>query len=390
MKILYFDLVNGISGDMILGALFDAGLDYVSWKEEVEKLNLSGFEIEISKKEKNGIIGSDFKINIFDTETERKGVDLIKIVEKSKLADDVKEKSIEILKRIIEVEAKIHNEKFEEVHLHELSGLDTIIDIVGSVVGLKLLEIKKIYSSQIPLGSGFINSKHGLMPVPAPATVELLKGVPVYSNGVKGEITTPTGAAILSTLVNAYGYFPPIKIEKIGYGLGKKDFEIPNVLRVFIGELYEDYLKDFNILIETNIDDMNPQIMGYLVDKALSLGALDIFFTPIYMKKNRPAYKVSILCEEKDKKELMNLIFEETTSIGIRVTRVEKVFLKREIKELETKLGKIRVKITYFKGDKKVSPEFEDIKKISEERNLPISKVYSIVNKEINKIIFND
>ncbi len=387
MKILYFDLINGISGDMILGALFDAGLDYVSWKEEVEKLNLSGFEIEISKKEKNGIIGSDFKLNIFDTETERKGVDLIKIVEKSKLSDDVKEKSIEILKRIIEVEAKIHNEKFEEVHLHELSGLDTIIDIVGSVVGLKLLEIKKIYSSQIPLGSGFINSKHGLMPVPAPATVELLKGVPVYSNGVKGEITTPTGAAILSTLVNSYGYFPPIKIEKIGYGLGKKDFEIPNVLRVLIGELYEDYLKDFNILIETNIDDMNPQIMGYLVDKALSLGALDIFFTPIYMKKNRPAYKVSILCEEKDKKDLMNLIFEETTSIGVRVTRVEKVFLKREIKELETKLGKIRVKITYFKGDKKVSPEFEDIKKISEEKNLPISKVYSFINKEINKTI---
>lgn len=222
MKILYFDLVNGVSGDMILGALFDAGLDLPLWKEEIDKLNIGGFEIEISKKEKNGIIGSDFKVNIFDTKTERKGVDLIKIVEKSKLSDDVKEKSIEILKRIIEVEAKIHNEKFEEVHLHELSGLDTIIDIVGTVVGLKIIGIEKIYSSPVPIGSGFINTKHGLMPVPAPATVELLKGVPVYSNGVKGEITTPTGAAILSTLANSFGDFPHMKIEKIGYGLGKK------------------------------------------------------------------------------------------------------------------------------------------------------------------------
>lgn len=390
MKILYFDLVNGVSGDMILGALFDLGLDYALWKREIDKLNLSGFEIEINKKEKNGISGTDFYIKIFDKKTERKGVDLINIVEKSKLSDDVKEKSIEILKRIIEVEAKIHNEKFEEVHLHELSGLDTIIDIVGTVVGLKILGIEKIYSSPVPIGSGFINTKHGLIPVPAPATIELLKGVPIYSNGVKGEITTPTGAAILTTLATSFGDFPSMKVSSIGYGLGKKDFEIPNLLRVFIGEPFEFYLKNYNILIETNIDDMNPQIMGHIVDKALALGALDIFFTPIYMKKNRPAYKISVLCEEKDKSALIDLIFKETTSIGVRLTRVEKVFLKREIKELQTKLGKVRVKISHFKGDKKISLEYEDIKKIAEEKNLPISEVYSVVNKEINKIILKE
>ncbi|MCX8095387.1 MAG: nickel pincer cofactor biosynthesis protein LarC [Caldisericia bacterium] len=278
------------------------------------------------------------------------------------------------------------NEKFEEVHLHELGGLDSIIDIVGSVIGLRLLNVEKVYSSPVPVGSGFVKTHHGVLPIPAPATIEILKGVPIFSNGIKGEITTPTGAAIITTLSTSFGDLPSMKIEKIGYGLGKKDFEIPNILRVFIGELYDFYLKDFNTLIETNIDDMNPQIFGYIIDKAFSLGALDVFFTPIYMKKNRPSYKISILCEEKDKNNLIDLIFSETTSIGVRLTRVEKVFLKREIKELETELGKIRIKISYFKGEKKITPEYDDIKKIAEEKNLPIVKIYSIIEKELNKI----
>ncbi len=386
MKVIYFDNFNGISGDMILGALFDAGLTFSDWKKEIDKLNLIGFEIEIKKKEKRGIVGTDFKIKIHDEKTERKGVELIEIVEKSSLSDCIKEKSIKILNRIIDAESKIHNEKREDIHLHEIGGIDTIIDIVGSIVGLEILGIDKVFSSLIPIGSGKIKTSHGIFPVPAPATAELLKGFPVYSNGVIGEITTPTGAAIITSIASSFGEFPQMKIEKVGYGLGKKDFEIPNILRVFIGEFFENYLKNYNILIETNIDDMNPEILGFLMEKAFSLGALDIFFTPIFMKKNRPAYKLSILCEEKDKSSILDLIFKETSSIGVRITKVEKVFLKREIKEINTKFGKVRLKISYFLGEKKFTPEYEDLKKISQEKNIPLKKVYDFIFKEIEKL----
>jgi uncharacterized protein (TIGR00299 family) protein len=387
MKIIYFDLFNGVSGDMILGALFDAGLPYSIWKREIDKLNLSGYEIEIVKKEKKHISGIDFNIKIFDKKTERRGVELIEIVEKSSLSNWVKEKSIEVLNKLINAESKIHNENRDNVHLHEIGGLDTIIDIVGSLLGIEILGIEKVYSSLIPIGSGYAKTSHGILPVPAPATVEILKGFPIYSNGVFGEITTPTGAAIITTISNNFGEIPSMKIEKIGYGLGKKDFDIPNILRVFIGELYENYLKNYNILIETNIDDMNPQILGFLMEKALSLGALDIFFTPIFMKKNRPAYKVSILCEETHKNKFIDLIFKETSSIGVRVIKVEKVFLKREIRVIETKFGKVRVKISNFSHENKITLEYEDLKKISEKENIPLNKVYDLVLKEINKIL---
>jgi uncharacterized protein (TIGR00299 family) protein len=387
MKIIYFDLFNGVSGDMILGALFDAGLPYSIWKREIDKLNLSGYEIEIVKKEKKHISGIDFNIKIFDKKTERRGVELIEIVEKSSLSNWVKEKSIEVLNKLINAESKIHNENRDNVHLHEIGGLDTIIDIVGSLLGIEILGIEKVYSSLIPIGSGYVKTSHGILPVPAPATVEILKGFPIYSNGVFGEITTPTGAAIITTISNNFGEIPSMKIEKIGYGFGKKDFDIPNILRVFIGELYENYLKNYNILIETNIDDMNPQILGFLMEKALSLGALDIFFTPIFMKKNRPAYKVSILCEETHKNKFIDLIFKETSSIGVRVIKVEKVFLKREIRVIETKFGKVRVKISNFSHENKITLEYEDLKKISEKENIPLNKVYDLVLKEINKIL---
>ncbi|MDI6861467.1 MAG: nickel pincer cofactor biosynthesis protein LarC [Caldisericia bacterium] len=388
MNIAYFDLVNGVSGDMIIGSLLDAGLSLSDLKEEINKLNLKGFDLEANKKEKKGIFGTKFDIKIYEKEEERKGVDLIKIVEKSSLKESVKEKSIKILERLIDAEAKIHNEDKSSVHLHEIGGIDTIIDVVGSVVGIEILNIEKIYSSPVPVGSGFVKISHGVFPVPTPATLELLKGVPIYSNGVIGEITTPTGAAIITTLAETFGDVPLMRIEKIGYGLGEKDFDIPNILRIFVGELKEDYLKDYNILIETNIDDMNPQIFGFIMEKAFSLGALDLFFTPIYMKKNRPAYKISILCEEKDKSDLIDFIFRETSSIGVRINKVEKIFLKREIKEIDTEFGKIRVKISYFGDNKKITPEYEDIKRIAEEKNLPLNKVYSQIEKIINKLFF--
>lgn len=386
MNIAFFDLINGVSGDMIIGALLDLGVLFSEFKKEIDKLNLKGFELEAIKKDKNGISGTKFQIKIFEKEEERKGVDLIKIVEKSDLKVNIKEKSIKILERLIEAEAKIHNINKKSVHLHELGGIDTIIDIVGSLILLDILNIEKVYSSPVPIGSGYIKISHGIFPVPAPATLELLKGVPVYSNGVIGEITTPTGAAIITTIAESFGEIPFMEIENIGYGVGDKDFEIPNVLRVIYGKPKLDYLKDYNILIETNIDDMSPQIFGFIMEKAFSLGALDIFFTPIYMKKNRPAYKISILCEEKIKSNIIDFIFRETSSIGVRINKVEKIFLKREIKEIDTEFGKIRVKISYFRDSKKITPEYEDIKRVAEEKNLPINKVYSTVEKIIYKM----
>ena len=246
MRVIYFDLFNGISGDMILGALFDLGLSFSDWKNGIDKLNLTGFETKIRKKEKSHISGTDFNIKIFDETKKRKGVELIEIVEKSSLSDFVKEKSIKILNRMIDAEAKVHNKNREVIHLHEVGGIDTIIDIVGSMIGLEILGVERVYSSLIPVGSGKVKISHGIFPVPAPATTELLSGFPVYSNGVTGEITTPTGAAIITSIASSFGEIPSMKIEKVGYGLGKKDFEIPNVSRVFLGELFENYIKKYN------------------------------------------------------------------------------------------------------------------------------------------------
>ncbi len=391
MKVVYFDCFNGISGDMILGALFDLGLDRESWFRELNKLDISGYRVEVNPKRKGPLMGTDVNIIVDDKVAHRHAKEILDIVSNSRLADDIKEKSLKILTRIAYAESYIHNETLEEVHLHELGGIDTIVDVVGSVIGLKLLGIERVYSSPLPLGEGFVETAHGRLPIPAPATAELLKGVPVYSNGVRGELVTPTGAGIISTLSHSFGPIPPITIEKIGYGAGKKDFSIPNMLRAIVGELYQEKHRDTNTIIDVNIDDMNPQICGYLMDKLFEVGALDVFFTPIYMKKSRPAIKLTVISPSHLVDKLIDVIFRETTSIGVRTYQVEKIMLPREIIEVDTPWGLARVKVSYINGTPKIMPEYDDCKEIAEKTGIPIQEVMKeVLELAVKKISFLD
>jgi len=375
MKIIYFDCFNGISGDMILGALFDLGLDKLLWDRELSKLGISGYTVRVERKRKGPIMGTDVEIIIEDKVMHRHAKEIIDTVRDSRLDNDIKEKSIRVLTRIAEAESAIHNEPLEEVHLHELGGIDTIVDVVGTVTGLKILGVERVYSSPLPLGEGFIDTAHGRLPVPAPATAELLKGVPVYSNGMEGELVTPTGAGIISTLSSSFGPIPAVKIERIGYGSGKRDFPIPNMLRAIMGEVNEKKQRDTNTVIDVNIDDMNPQICGYVMDKLFNAGALDVFFTPIYMKKNRPAIKLTIIAPDYAINNLADIIFKETTSIGVRTYQVEKIMLPREIIDIDTPWGDVRVKVSYINGTPKIMPEYDDCRVIAEKTGLSIQDI---------------
>jgi pyridinium-3,5-bisthiocarboxylic acid mononucleotide nickel chelatase len=386
MKILYFDCFSGISGDMILGALFDAGLSIDAFLNELKKLPLKGYEIKISKTTKNSISGTAFRLTIDNDSGHRHLKEILDIVEKSDLNLKIKDKAKIIFMKLAEVESRIHKTPIEEVHFHELGGIDTIIDIVGALIGLDLLGVENIISSPIPLGKGLINTEHGLLPIPAPATIELLKNVPVYSNNIEGELVTPTGAVLISSLSDNFSDIPKIKISSIGYGAGKIDLPIPNLLRVYIGEQIINTTCENNLLIEANIDDMNPQIYEYVVDKLFQNGALDVFLTPIIMKKGRPGIIISIIASQFKEKELINILFKETTTIGYRKYYVEKTFLNREISELETKWGKVRVKVIKQDSILKYSPEYEDCKKIAIENKLPLKDVIESILMIINKL----
>jgi len=379
--IIYFDCFSGISGDMILGALLDLGIDPEVFLKELKKIPLEDYEIKIQRKKKGFLEGTDVEIIFNDKKTHRHIKDLLDIVERSKLSKRVKDLSCETFIKIAKAESRVHNEPIEEVHFHEISGIDTIIDVVGSFLALELLNIDKVYSSPLPLGEGFIEISHGIIPVPAPATVELLKGIPVYSNGVRGELVTPTGAAIITTMTKDFGPMPLMRIERVGYGTGKRDFNIPNLLRVFIGEKVKDVKEEKNLVIDVNIDDMNPQIYGYIIEKLFEKGALDVTITPIYMKKGRPGVLLSILIEPWKENDITEILFKETTTIGYRKYYVDKIMMDREIKEVETIWGKVRVKISKYGSFVKISPEYEDCKRIAEERKIPLRQVMEEIEK---------
>jgi len=379
--IIYFDCFSGISGDMILGALLDLGIDPEVFLKELKKIPLEDYEIKIQRKKKGFLEGTDVEIIFNDKKTHRHIKDLLDIVERSKLSKRVKDLSCETFIKIAKAESRVHNEPIEEVHFHEISGIDTIIDVVGSFLALELLNIDKVYSSPLPLGEGFIEISHGIIPVPAPATVELLKGIPVYSNGVRGELVTPTGAAIITTMTKDFGPMPLMRIDRVGYGTGKRDFNIPNLLRVFIGEKVKDVKEEKNLVIDVNIDDMNPQIYGYIIEKLFEKGALDVTITPIYMKKGRPGVLLSILIEPWKENDITEILFKETTTIGYRKYYVDKIMMDREIKEVETIWGKVRVKISKYGSFVKISPEYEDCKRIAEERKIPLRQVMEEIEK---------
>ncbi|MEA1939159.1 MAG: nickel pincer cofactor biosynthesis protein LarC, partial [Candidatus Caldatribacteriota bacterium] len=384
MKIAYFNCFSGISGDMIIGSLIDAGLEKERLEKELSKLNLSGYKLVAEKVVKRGIAATQAKVEIEEEGVERKLRDIINGIENSELEVEDKKQIKKIFYKIGKAEAKIHQKSIEDIHFHEVGGLDSIIDITSAVVGMRILGIKEVYSSALPLGHGSVKCAHGVIPVPAPATLEMLKGVPVCNGGIKSEMVTPTGAGIITSFAKKFGERPLMEIGKIGYGSGEKEFAIPNILRISIGEkilrdenLKDGYVSDEAVLIESNIDDMNPEFYDHIMEQLFFQGALDVFLTPIQMKKNRPAHMLSIIVYEQNLKEILDVLFSEATTLGVRIREVKRLRLAQQNFIAETKYGKIKVKVGMFKGEiKNIAPEYEDCKKIAQQYKIPLKEVY--------------
>jgi uncharacterized protein (TIGR00299 family) protein len=386
MTLAYFDCFSGISGDMTLGALVDAGVSIDALRVELAKLNLSGYELKAEKVKRNGIAATKVTV-IIDRKDQRSRylANILSIIEASTLSQTVKEKSSRIFIRLADAEAKIHGTTPDKIHFHEVGAVDSIVDNVGAVISLEMLGITQVQASAVNVGSGMVNTSHGMLPIPAPATAELLTNIPFYQSSSPFELTTPTGAVIISTLSSSFGPLPPMKVERIAYGAGEKDFPgQPNVLRLMIGQPVAGYEEDASIVIETNIDDMTPQVYDYLIEKLMQQGAQDVYLTPIIMKKGRPAVLLSVLTDKTKQDVMLDTIFRETTSIGVRIREVGRKKLFREIREVDTVYGKIRIKISRRHDEiLTITPEYEDCRRIAEERQIPLKQVMEEVKKYI-------
>lgn len=493
MKTLYMDCFSGISGNMTIGAFLDLGVDQAYLLQELDKLQVDGYKIEITKKQKNGITGTYFDVILeeeaghshqhehtpeseqphaekkekalppctckhhrtycicgknklpkeqgdkkkkhknknkkyaehsvhFHADTgfhhhetherhhheehsghhhhdhgehghapHRNLQDVTLIIDASELSDNVKQLSKKMFSFVAEAEAKVHGKPIEEVHFHEVGAIDSIIDIVGTAICVDSIKPDRIVASHLPVGSGFVRCQHGLIPVPAPATLEIIRkgGIPVYSNGIQKELATPTGAAILAALAQEYGSQPEMEIQAIGYGAGLYDLEIPNTLRLILGEVLPAKKKKKAqpgiLLAETNVDDTTGEVLGYVMSRLLDAGALDVFFTPIYMKKCRPAVKFSFLCEEALLQELEKIVFEETSTIGIRTIPVQRTVMNRKSETVKTRYGAIRVKKATYGGITKISGEFEDIKAAAQKNGVPLQTIYNAIHSNENE-----
>ncbi len=384
MHTAYFDCFSGISGDMTLGALVDAGADINLLRAELQKLSVPGYEITSEKVTRSGIAATKVRVNIHHITHEHRHLsDILGIISSSALSAPVKQKSELIFTRLAEAEAKVHGTAVADIHFHEVGAVDSIVDIVGSVIGLELLGISQIIISAVNVGSGTVKTAHGILPIPAPATAEMLRGIPFYESSTKFELATPTGAAIISTLGTPVGRMPTMNIERIAYGAGDQDFPgTPNVLRLMIGEPAASWEEDLTVVIETNIDDMNPQIFDYVAEKLMRQGAQDVYFTPITMKKGRPAVLLTVLTDKEKVDGMLTILFRETTSIGVRLQDVHRKKLLREITEVDTPYGRIRLKVSK-RGNEifSVTPEYEDCKKIAENRQLPLKQIMEEAKK---------
>ena len=392
MRVLYYDCFSGISGDMNLGALLDLGVEEEYLRQELSKLSLNfAFKLVIEKASKMGISGTKVSVKLIPqwhahphTHEHRTFKSIEAIINASTLAQSIKERSLKMFWTVALAEGKIHGKAPDEVGFHEVGAIDSIVDIVGASICLDALHVKKIIASKIELGGGFVTCAHGTLPVPAPATVEILQNVPITLGRVASETTTPTGAAILKANVDAYEAKPSLVIEKIGYGIGHKDFSIPNVLRVYLGE--EEERVDEEVILETNIDDMSPEILSFVQEQLFEAGVKDVYTTAITTKKNRLGVKLSVLVSLDKEAEAKRIIFSETTSIGLRRLTVEKIALEREEKHVQTPYGEISVKCAYFEGKRvKYKAEYEECKKAAREHNVPITLVYESVTLAMGK-----
>lgn len=395
MKTLYFDCFSGASGDMILGALFDLGVDASEVARQIESLGLQAYSITPSKVDRSGITATYAGVSAPDERKHRHLSEIERMIEGSSVGDGVKAMSLKIFRRLGEAEAKIHNLPVEKVHFHEVGALDSIIDIVGACIGFEALGVERFMCSTLEVGGGFAQMAHGRFPVPPPAVSELLAGFRISSGSVEGELLTPTAAAIISTLCKESGGLDGLEIVSTGYGAGTKQFEKhPNVLRLMLGRTDAGMAAVASspghaqaeklIVLETNLDDVSPEILGYVMETAFEKGALDCWFAPIQMKKNRPATLLSLLCEPNRKSDFMELLVRETPTLGVRVREVERICLTRETTTVDTRFGRVPVKIAKF-GDRvtNAKPEYEAMKVIAQREGVPLRDVEAEIIRNI-------
>lgn len=378
MKTLYFDCFAGASGDMILGAMVAAGVDPTFLREQLSLLRVEGFSVDFETVTRSGLSATYARVATKHEHKHRHLSQIRQIIEESGLSEPVKKRSVQVFSRLGQAEAHVHNEPIEHVHFHEVGALDAIVDVVGAAICFDYLKIDRFVCSPLHVGSGMVQIAHGRFPIPPPAVAELLKGVPFYATDIKGELLTPTGAAIITTVCNEYGPIPQMTTESTGYGAGTREYEdFPNVLRVFLGVTQSESATDERLwMIETNLDDLSPQIIGHVMDRVLELGALDCFFTAVQMKKNRPGVLLSVLCEREQKEAMMKLLFMETTTLGIRSYEVGRRALQRSVFQVETQYGPIDVKVAHLDGRVvNEMPEFEQCRQAAAKANVPLKAV---------------
>jgi pyridinium-3,5-bisthiocarboxylic acid mononucleotide nickel chelatase len=397
MKIAYFDCFSGISGDMTLGALADAGCNLAEMETHLRRLPVSGWRISSEKVVRRGFRATRVKVESSDPQRHRSLSDILQLIERAGLPPAIAERASRIFRRLGEAEALVHGVPIEKVHFHEVGAVDAIVDIVGTAAGFEQVGVEEFFCSALNVGGGRVDTQHGNLPVPAPAAAELLRGAPTYSNGIQRELVTPTGAAIVATLASQFGPQPAMTVAAIGLGAGSAELpEQPNVLRLFVGEtaargadatVTGATLDEDIIVLEANLDDMNPQVYGYFTQRALEAGALDVFSIPVQMKKNRPGQLVTVLCKPADREKLSDLLFRETTTLGLRQSNVKRRTLQRESIAVETSLGSIRMKIARLNGHiLNVAPEYEDCRKVAAERGVPLKQVLAEATFQFQKL----
>lgn len=381
MKTLYLDAFAGISGDMMLGVLVDLGAPVDILRDTAHRLGLSEANITATRTERKGIGAAKVHVRVMEREVVRTYAHIKELIEGSDLSPQAKERSQKVFALLAEAESRIHSRNIEQVHFHELGSADTLVDVVGSVVCLEYLGVEELLCSPLPMGTGMIKTSHGVYPVPAPAVTEILRGVPVYSSGIPTEIVTPTGAAIVAALASEFCLLPPMRIQSVGYGAGDRDLEIPNVLRGFLGQretAARGRTRERRMVFSANIDDMNPEIYPYVMERLFEAGAEDVWLIPIQMKKSRPAVTISVLVPPSSEEEIKEVLFAETKTLGIRIEEVDKEYLDREVMEVSTGFGTIRVKVARREGRPlNVAPEYEDCRRAALRHGVPLKEVYA-------------
>ncbi len=391
MKTLYLDAFAGISGDMMLGALTDLGVPLEVYRTVASKLGLSEVEISAGRTERKSIGAAKVHVHAPERGVVRTYAHIKSLIDKSSLPTGVKEKSQRIFALIAEAESRIHSRSIDQVHFHELGSADTLVDVAGTAAGLEHLGVEELLCSPLPMGTGMVKTHHGILPIPAPAVVEILKDVPVYSSGIPTEIVTPTGAAIVAALAADFCLLPPMRIQAVGYGAGDRDLEIPNLLRAFLGEregASRGRARERRLVFSANIDDMNPELYPYVMEKLFEAGAEDVWLYPIQMKKSRPAVTLNVLVPPAREEDIKEVLFAETKTLGMRIAEVDKEYLDREIIQVETPFGRLRVKLARQQGRPvNIAPEYEDCRKAAAASGVPLKDVYAAAEEAARSLL---